>query len=223
MAAVLALLAPCPAWSGPNAGASLHVDADASTPAIEYSAVGSGSVIRIAIRIRDVRYLDGYSFDLAYDTARLVFLKADPGIPGQANILETRGGSAVAFVGRLSSRDMAQVSVGNALAGSDSTLSPSGGGLLAVLEFQAKAAGMARFTPSNVQLLDYAQELDTAISFIGASVQVGSPVAVRRWAVIGARDDNAGFRFDPLGRTGFSLAKSVSYARALPTDNRSIR
>lgn len=195
-----AALVPCLAWGGPNAGATVYVDADPSTAAIEYSAVGTGSVVRVAVRIKDAQYLDGYSFDLAYDTSRLVFVKAEASLSGTANFLETRGGAAVAFVGRLSREDTAKVSVGNALAGSDSTRSPGGDGLLAVLEFHAKAAGMARFAPSRVQLLDYAQELDTAISVLGASVDVMPSAGIRRLARIGMRESRSAAPFDLLGR-----------------------
>lgn len=203
-----AVLAPCLAWGGPNAGATVYVDADPSTAAIEYSAVGTGTVVRIAVRIRDAQYLDGYSFDLAYDTARLDFVKAEASLTGTANILETRGGTAVAFVGRLSREDTARVSVGNALAGTDSTRSPSGEGLLAVLEFHAKTPGMARFAPSRVQLLDYAQVLDTAISVLGGSVDVMATVGIRRLAAAGKNGMRSPLPFDLLGRSmGQGLAQ----------------
>lgn len=195
-----AALAPCLSWGGPNAGATVYVDADPATAAIEYSAVGTGPVVKVAVRIKDARYLDGYSFELAYDTSRLDFVKAEASLPGTANILETRGGAAVAFVGRLSREDTASVSVGNALAGSDSARSPSGDGLLAVLEFRAKAAGMARFAPSKVQLLDYAQELDTAISVLGASVDVMPTAGIRRLAAVGKPGAGSTALFDLLGR-----------------------
>lgn len=205
-----AALAPCLAWGGPNAGATVYVDADPTTAAIEYSTVGTGTVVRVAVRIKDARYLDGYSFDLAYDTSRLAFVKAEASLSGTANFLETRGGAAVAFVGRLSREDTARVSVGNALAGSDSARSPSGDGLLAVLEFHAKAAGMARFAPSKVQLLDYAQELDTAISVLGASVDVVPTAGIRRLAMVGMRDSRPTVLFDLLGRRmGRDLARGI--------------
>lgn len=197
-----------PVAAGPNAAASLHVDADFRTPAIEYSAP-VGPVFKVAVRIAGARYLDSYAFELAYDTAAVAFVGAEAGSAGEglANILETRGGSAVAFVGRLSIRDTSRLSVGNALAGSDSTRSPSGDGLLALLEFRAKVAGMARFYPGKVELLDWRQELDTAVAFQGASVEIRMGVGTRRHAFL-VRPGRAAPRFDPLGRrqSGLDIA-----------------
>jgi hypothetical protein len=85
----------------------------------------------------------------------------------------------VAFVGKPSARGAGWITVANALAGSDSTKSPSGDGLLAVLSFHGRKPGIARFIPGRAELLDYRQEADTAVAFVGASVDVQAPIALR--------------------------------------------
>jgi hypothetical protein len=169
------------ALGGPNAAATLAVDADWRTPAVEPGASADGPVFAIGIRISGARYLDGYAFELGYDTALAAFVGARAGSPeeGLPNFLETRGGTAVAFVGRLSVRDTSLITVANALAGSDSTRSPGGDGLLAILEFRAKGSGTVRFVPGKVELLDWRQTLDTAAAFQGGSVDIRIPVTAR--------------------------------------------
>lgn len=200
--AALGLALARSASAGPNAAATLYVDADYRTSAIEYSAPVNGPAFRIGIRIAGAQYLDGYAFELGYDTALVAFTGAQAGSPGEGlpNFLETRGGMAVAFVGRLSTRDTAMITVGDALAGSDSARSPSGDGLLAILEFRAKGTGMARFYPGKAELLDWKQTLDTAAAFQGGSVSIQSSVTsrLRRLAASGAD----AVRMDLLGRRG---------------------
>lgn len=201
------------ALGGPNAAAVLAVDADWRTSAVEPGASVAGPVFGIGIRISGARYLDGYAFELGYDTALAAFVGARAGSPeeGQPNFLETRGGAAVAFVGRLSVRDTSLVTVANALAGSDSTRSPGGDGLLAILEFRAKGSGRVRFVPGKVELLDWRQTLDTAAAFQGGSVDIGIPVTarLRRSPVAGAESRWMDILGRPLGgmrAPGFRLA-----------------
>lgn len=200
VAGMAACLAAGAALAGPNAAATLYVDADWRTPAIEYSAPVAGPRFQVAVRIAGAQYLDSYAFELGYDTALVDFVGAAAGSDGDGapNILETRGGTAVAFLGRLSARDTTLISVGNALAGSDSARSPSGDGLLALLEFRVKALGMARFHPGTAELLDWRQELDTAASFQGASVDIRATSALRRTLV--RASEGGGAWIDPLGR-----------------------
>jgi hypothetical protein len=175
------LLLAAAAWAGPNADARLHVDADPLTPAIEYS-LPRPSEFKVAVRISGAVHLDGYSFELQYDTAQVAFLGAAPASPadGLVNVLETRGGQSAAFVGQPSARGDGWISIANTLVGSDSSRSPSGDGLLAVLSFQGKGHGLTRFIPGRVELQDYRQVLDTGVAFVGASVDIQPTVALRR-------------------------------------------
>ena len=83
----------------PAARRVLAVDADCRTPAIEPSAPADGPVFRIGIRISGARYLDGYAFELGYDTALAALVGARASSPEESlpNFLETRGGAAVAY------------------------------------------------------------------------------------------------------------------------------
>lgn len=210
LAALAASGAAVNAQGGPNAAAVLSVDADYRTAAIESSAPVDGPHFRIGIRIEGARYLDGYACELGYDTSLLDFVGARAASPeeGLANFLETRGGTAVAFVGRLSLRDTALVSVGNALAGSDSSRSPGGDGLLAILAFRAKGIGTARFQGGKVELLDWRQTLDTAVVFRSGSVEIRNSIAVRAWRKVPAGAEI--LWLDPLGRR---LADAANVAK----------
>jgi hypothetical protein len=210
------------AWAGPNADAVLHVDADPLTPAID-SSLPRPTEFRIAVRVSGAVHLDGYSFELQYDTAQVAFLGAVAGSPteGLINILETRGGRSAAFLARPSVRGGGWLTLANTLTGSDSTRSPSGDGLLAVLSFQGKRPGIARFTPGTAELQDYRQVLDTGIAFIGASVDVQPTVALRRaspW-VLRFRESGDPTGWDPSGRRsvgsaiGFRIRAAASARR----------
>lgn len=208
-----AALAAGPALAGPNASATLRVDADPRTAAVEPSAVSTGRNFLVAVRIAGAVRLDGFAFELGYDTALVAFVGARSSSPadGIADFLESRGGQAVAFVGRLSARDTSRVTVANALAGADSSRSPSGEGVLAVLEFRAKATGMARFHPGKVELLDWSQELDSAQSFLGASVDIQDPTRLRGprpRAVLRLRGEGDFPWLDLLGRSAGAKARS---------------
>lgn len=197
-----------------SAAPAVYVDSDWRSATVEYSHPVQAPTFRIAIRITGATSLDSYAFDLGYDTAKVAFVGASAGSPGDGapNILETRGGSAVAFVGRVSARDTTRITVGNALAGSDSSRSPSGDGVLALLDFRAKALGMARFYPGKVELLDWKQELDTTAIFQGGSVDIQGAIAVRRVARM--EDRLHAVWIDPLGRRVAGLPAPASRAAA---------
>lgn len=198
--------------AGPNADAVLHVDADPLTAAIDYS-LPRPPDFKIAVRITGAVHLDGYSFDLQYDTAQVAFVGVVAASPldGLINVLETRGGQSAAFVGRPSTRGDGWITIANTLAGSDSAKSPSGDGLLALLSFQGKRPGIARFFPGRVELQDYKQVLDTGVAFVGASVDVQVPTAIRRaspWVLrFRVAGDLAGW--DLSGRRSVGMARAT--------------
>ncbi len=172
------------ALAGPNAGAVLAVDLAPATIAVDSTGTAAvDSAVWIVVRIDSAQGLAGYGFNLGYDTARLVFVQARPdSIPaGWVNFLTGPGGATAGFVGQIARHDSTQISIANTLTQADSAQAPNGGGLLALIEFQPKAAGAAHFTLSAIQLLDWRQQLDSLAGGSGATLNVQpSPVALWR-------------------------------------------
>jgi hypothetical protein len=163
----------CAAWAGPNAAASLYVDLDCATPQIDSAFSRAGTQeFWVGVRVAGAKYLDSYGFKLAYDPTKLAFVRAVAAAPeeGYADFLETRGGSAPLFIGKLSARDSSRVTIANSLAGSDSAKSPGGAGLLALIRFRPLASGTARFDLEEAELLDWSQEADVPAAARGASL-----------------------------------------------------
>lgn len=173
-------------WAGVNAAAGLYVDLDCGSPEIDSAAsrLFSGPNAEpfwVGVRISNAKYLDSYEFKLAFDPSKLAFVRAVAAIPdeGYENFLETKGGSAPFFIGKLSMRDSSRATIGNSLSGSDSSRSPDGSGLLAFLQFRPLAAGTARFALEEAQLLDWEQNPDTPAAMRGAALALESPVFAR--------------------------------------------
>jgi hypothetical protein len=171
------------ALAGPNQGAGLSVDMDFRTAPVESLGTAAyGSAFWIGVRIADARYLDTFGFRLGFDSSLVGFVKAVPESPqdGVTDFLASRGGTAVGFLGRISSQDSTQVAIGNGLAGRDSAQAPGGSGLLVMLEFIAKGSspGKAVFSISEVKLLDWQQSLDTLASVQSGAVLLGPAAGI---------------------------------------------
>ena len=166
--------------AGPNQAAKLYVDVIPSTTAPDsVSTAVPTTSFWVGVRVADARYLDTYGFLLSYDTARLAFVRALPGDAGEANFLETRGGTPIGFIGERSRRDSTRVSVAYGLPRQDSTKSPNGAGLLALINFRSKGpTGNARYSLREVKLLDWQQTLDTAMTLYGGRTAIQNPVTV---------------------------------------------
>ena len=165
------------AWGGLNRDASLYVDADYRTVPIDSLGTAAyGKPFWIGIRIADARYLDTFGFRLGFDSSLVEFVKAVPASPtdGIADFLESKGGTSVGFLGRISSQDSTQVTVANGLTGQDSSKAPSGSGLLVLMEFISKGSvpGKAAFAISEVKLLDWQQNLDSLVSTHAGAVML---------------------------------------------------
>lgn len=178
--------AMCPIWAGSNAGATLSVDLDGATPEIESSfnrnfQGAADTAFWVGIRVADARYLDSYEFSLVYDRSRMAFIRAASTMPGNGNgaFLESRGGSAPFFIGRLSAQDSGRITIANSLAGSDSSKAPGGSGLLAAVQFRPLAAGAARFALEGARLLDWNQDADAPASMREALLTLEFPSSLR--------------------------------------------
>lgn len=171
------------ALAGPNQDAGLFIDVDYRTvPVDSQGTVAYGTHFWIGVRIADARYLDTFGFRLGFDSSLVGFVKAVPESPadGVADFLESRGGTSVGFLGRISGLDSNQVAIGNGLTGQDSSKTPGGSGLLVLLEFLAKGStpGKAVFSISDVKLLDWQQSLDTLVSVHTGAVILSPPVTL---------------------------------------------
>ncbi len=171
--------------AGPNQNASLSVDVNYQTAAVEsLGTAAPGAPFWIAVRVAGAEYLDTYGFKLGFDSSRVGFLQAVPELPSGSigNFLASRGGTSVGFLGRISNVDSTQVTVANGLVGRDSSRTPRGSGVLVLMQFLAKgtASGKAVFSLSNVQLLDWQQSLDTAIVVHAGAVILEPSTALNR-------------------------------------------
>jgi hypothetical protein len=194
----LAIIALCAlSHAGPNANAVLSVDLLPATSASDSThALRSDSSLWVAVRIAQAVGLDGYGFELAYNRTLLDFDTAVASSPadGWNNFLESQGGTSLGFIGRLSNLDSSKVTIGNSLIGSDSSQSPGGGGIVALIRFRGKSAsGNAAFSLGAVQLLDWRQQLDTGNAVTGAMLTLTPPP-------VALRNPNKArlFRFDNL-------------------------
>ena len=171
--------------AGSNQNAELFVDMNPQTPQNDSLATGAfGTPILIGIRVANAKYLDTYGFHLGFDSSLVSFVKANPAMPesGSIDFLETRGGASVGFFGKISILDSTQVAVGNGLVGRDSAKTPSGSGLLVVMEFKVKGPilGQASFSLSEVKLLDWQQSLDTDIAVHSGAISIRPSAAILR-------------------------------------------
>jgi hypothetical protein len=171
------------AWSGSNGEAEVFLDLDHTSVSVESTLTRpAGSAVWMSVRISKARYLDTYGFKVAYDDSLLTFVQAVAGQPGEGyrNVLETRGGSAPFFIGKLSVLDSTRVSVANSLEGSDSTRSPSGEGLLALLQFKSRGSGQAAFRLEELELLDWNQAPGAPAAVHGAVLTLQPSLTLRR-------------------------------------------
>ena len=176
---ILVMAIFCMVDAGPNQGARLEVDLLPQTPETDSVDTVSASTITCCIRIRNAVNLDSYQFDLVYDPLSLQFVAGaeesiSPYIP---NILKSNGGSTVGFMCVEKSAEPGVLNISNTLAWSDSSVSPDGDGVLAVVLFNVKSFVTCTLTCAQAHIGDYEGVFDV-LDLNGSALLVQRVVSV---------------------------------------------
>jgi hypothetical protein len=126
---------------GPNVGAGIEFDLDATTAGNQHvtaiSSQPAGAYIRLDVYATGVHNLDTYEFEIVYDASELDYISSSATNPltFEGNILESEGGTAVGWMVDDSTPGI--LSIAYTLTGADTLEAPDGDGLLGDIVFQA--------------------------------------------------------------------------------------
>ena len=160
------LLLAAHAHAAGNADAVLSLDGAPGTAALDSVATAPvGGKWTVALRISGAEYLDSYACELGFDSTVVAPLSGSLSDSALAPVpfLESRGGTAIWFA-RPSRASSNTISIAATLAGSDSSRSPQGSGILAILVFRVVKQGKSRLEILHPKLLDWNLALDTAMA-----------------------------------------------------------
>ncbi|KPA11346.1 conserved hypothetical protein, secreted [Candidatus Magnetomorum sp. HK-1] len=155
---------PVKSFAGSNNQAKCILDMDISTHEydesipnadIENSSIVSvNDLIFVAIVAQDVRDLDTYQVEVAYDTDSLEFVAGYEDIPisGIVNLLKINGGKTLGF--QAVKKQPGLISIANSLVGSDSSQAPEGTGIIAILKFSVISEGASNINLKNIRFVD---------------------------------------------------------------------
>jgi len=127
---------------GPNVGAGIEFDLDATTTGNQHltaiSSQPAGAYIRLDVYATGVHNLDTYEFEVTYNSEELTYISSSATNPitFEQNILTTNGGSAIGWM--VDSSVSGVLSIAYTLAGTDTLEAPEGDGLLGDIVFQAQ-------------------------------------------------------------------------------------
>lgn len=149
-----------------NADAVLALDGVPATEALDtLAAAPVGGKWTVALRVKGANYLDSYACELGFDST-VVAPQAgslSDSVLAPVPFLESRGGTAI-WLARPSRGASNRISIAATLAGSDSTHSPQGSGVLAILVFRVLKQGKSRLEILHPKLLDWRLALDTTMA-----------------------------------------------------------
>ncbi len=146
-------------FGGPNKDASVFIDYNAATDVVEACSNVTTAKMVAAVRISNASDLDGYSFQLDYDTTIFRLLECEtPGSGTGDFFLESNGGK----VGPLLKMEKSgSIEISASLVGNDRTQAPDGDGVLALITFQRLTNYACELKLSKVELIDSDLILDT--------------------------------------------------------------
>ncbi len=167
------------ASAGPNKAAELYIDCAPATPEIDSlgSCVAESS-FTAGVFIRNASKLYSYQYSLAYDAARLRFVKAVKGSAECRNFLESKGQS-MSFKGNKEQADSTRILIAGWLSGDDTSQCTDGTGCLALVTFQKLGIDTTALSLGKLIILDCGLDEDTACVTHGASIVPGILGAAR--------------------------------------------
>jgi len=149
------------AAAGPNKDASLALDYNGATEALDnqLEIPRAGETFWIAVVIQDARDLDSYSLRLSYNAEAMQFVSAYPAYPlGEGrSFLESAGGSCA---GQIVKSGQGVVEIASSIKGDLRKHAPDGDGVLACLRFKALSGAPPSIVLKNARLIDPSMAID---------------------------------------------------------------
>lgn len=159
---IIATMAFGTADAGKNAGATVEIDWDATTPRIE-SKCGSGDEIALAVRLNGSVDLTGYFVRLEYDTSKVRMIEVLKQVPGERAFIESCGGNAAPFMVIPTAEGKVEIAAG--IVRADAAQAPDGSGVLVYARFSRKQwSEDCPIKVVKVQLSDLNGTIDTVLS-----------------------------------------------------------
>jgi len=160
-ATIMAAMAFGTADAGKNAGATVEIDWDATTPRIE-SKCGSGDEIALAVRLNGLVDLTGYFVSLEYDTSKVRMIEVLKQAPGERAFIESSGGKAAPL---MIVPTTGKVEIAAGIVRADTAQAPDGSGVLVYARFARKQwSEDCPIKVVTVQLSDINGAVDTVFS-----------------------------------------------------------
>jgi len=146
---------------GPNSSARLFVDFDPFTEAIEnINTTTEDKNVLIAVKVKGIRNLDGFSFSVMYDTTEYRFInfyKKRPDDNGPT-FLESEGGEIGAYIMKRKGNTLFFAA---SLKGDNPDYAPDGRGILAVIHFEKMKKNGGTISINSIEFIDSNLQLDT--------------------------------------------------------------
>jgi len=161
---------------GPNAGAGIEFDLDATTTGNQHltaiSSQPAGTYIRLDVYATDVQNLDTYGFDIIYDASELQYIASSATNPltFEGNILTSNGGTAVGWMVDTSTPGV--LGIAYTLTGTDTLQAPEGDGLVGDIVFKALVDTYGELSFDNVYYYDTFGVVDNIINTGTATLPV---------------------------------------------------
>jgi len=111
-------------------------------------------LLELQVMGNDFTSLAGYGFDLVFDPEQFEIIEVHDG-----GFLESQGGSAPLFINY--TREDGRVSIANILANRDDSITPEGGGVIAVITLHRTGNVRSGISIENVDVIDHAGELNS--------------------------------------------------------------
>lgn len=160
-ATIMVAMAFGTADAGKNAGATVEIDWDATTPRIE-SKCGSGDEIALAVRLNGSVDLTGYFVRLEYDTSKVRMIEVLKQVPGERAFIESCGGNAAPFM-MIPAAGRVEIAAG--IVRADAAQAPDGSGVLVYAQFARESwSEDCPVKLATVQLSDINGAVDTVFS-----------------------------------------------------------
>jgi hypothetical protein len=139
--------------AGPNSNATIFIDYNALTIQNDKYVSSNTGEKYIAVKIRDVKDLDGYSFTISYDTVLYRYVRVLNKAPQTEGLpfLESKGGKSGPV---LVKNYPSGIEISTSLIGNSRSEAPDGEGVLAVIVFEQISSGTGVFQLDSCELID---------------------------------------------------------------------
>ena len=111
-------------------------------------------LLELQVMGNDFTSFAGYGFDLVFDPEQFEIIEVHDG-----GFLESQGGSAPLFINN--TREDGRVSIANILFGHDDSITPEGGGVIAIITLQRTGNVRSGISLENIDVIDHAGQLNS--------------------------------------------------------------